>query len=80
MVLLEYCIILCKDINCCILYKLIFIFVIERFLFLCVIRDIYFGMMLVYWRIVDLFKILRIFEISGKKVYILKFSLVKMFK
>lgn len=68
MVLLEYCIILCKDMNCCILYKLIFIFVIERFLFLCVIRDIYFGMMLVYWRIVDWFKILRIFEIKGKKI------------
>lgn len=37
-------------------------------MFLCVIRDIYFGMMLVYWRIVDWFKILRIFEIKGKKI------------
>lgn len=54
--------------NRCTLYKLTFIFAIERFLSLCVTRDIYFGMMSVHWRIADWSKTLRIPEISGKKI------------
>lgn len=54
--------------NRCTLYKLTFIFAIERFLSLCVTRDIYFGMMSVHWRLADWSKTLRIPEISGKKI------------
>lgn len=54
--------------NRCTLYKLTFIFAIERFLSLCVTRDVYFGMMSVHWRIADWSKTLRIPEIKGKKI------------
>lgn len=54
--------------NRCTLYKLTFIFAIERFLSLCVTRDIYFDMMSVHWRIANWSKTLRIPEIKGKKI------------